>query len=145
MVHLYSAFNLSKALYRDSAVHSPIHTPMVVETMQGTNLLTGSSYNSSLDWLVWLTDAPLLVLKRRTYQLSFHLIMWRWCDSQPRGFLQEGLPPQTSSVSSFISSFKNDSRLRAALPACGPCGYLVCSKRTNLKERSLFSVCFLNL
>ena len=46
MVHLYSAFN-TKALYIDCALHSPIHThihtPMAEETMQGTNLLTGSN------------------------------------------------------------------------------------------------------
>ena len=34
---------LSKALYRDCALHSPIHTPMVEETIQGTNLLTRSN------------------------------------------------------------------------------------------------------
>ena len=34
---------LTKALYIDFAVHSPIHTPMVAETMQGTNLLTRSN------------------------------------------------------------------------------------------------------
>ena len=38
---------LSKALYRDCALHSPIHahihTPVAEETMQGTNLLTGSN------------------------------------------------------------------------------------------------------
>ena len=40
MVHLYSAF-IQGALH--CAVHSPIHTPMVAETMQGTNLHTGSN------------------------------------------------------------------------------------------------------
>ena len=38
---------LSKALYIDCSLHSPIHThihtPMAEETMQGTNLLTGSN------------------------------------------------------------------------------------------------------
>ena len=45
---------LSKALYRDCALHSPIHThihtPMVKETMQGTNLLIGNKFTDARHW-----------------------------------------------------------------------------------------------
>ena len=47
MLHLYAP--LTKVIYIDCAVHSPIHTPMAAESIQGTNQHTGSKLGTFRD------------------------------------------------------------------------------------------------
>ena len=72
MVHLYTVAPLAKALYIDCAVHSPIHTLMVEETMQGSEQLGVQSlaqglFHTNPPWELGTFQEPSLIQRRFLY------------------------------------------------------------------------------